>query len=73
MPFQSKAQARAAFGGFLGPEMKAKAKKWADETPNMKKLPNHKGPMMRQPGRGMPMEEPMMPPIMAQPTTKGKR
>ncbi len=33
---------RAAFGGYLGPEMKKKAKGWADETPNPKKLPAHK-------------------------------
>lgn len=43
MPFRSKAQARAAFGGYLGPEMKAKARTWAHETPNMKGLPEHKG------------------------------
>lgn len=42
MPFQSKAQMRAAFGGYLGPEMKSKAKTWADETPNPKALPKHK-------------------------------
>lgn len=42
MPFESKAQQRAAFGGYLGPEMKAKAKQWADETPNIKSLPEHK-------------------------------
>ena len=41
MPFKSKAQARAAFGGYLGPEMKRKADQWAKETPNMKKLPKH--------------------------------
>lgn len=43
MPFQSKAQMRAAFGGYLGPEMKSKARTWADETPNIKKLPMRKG------------------------------
>lgn len=32
---------KAAFGGFLGPIMKAKAKTWADETPNIKSLPEH--------------------------------
>ncbi len=32
---------RAAFGGELGPEMKSKAKTWAKETPNIKKLPAH--------------------------------
>lgn len=42
MPFKSKAQMRAAFGGYLGKEMKAKAKSWADETPNIKSLPAHK-------------------------------
>ena len=41
MPFKSKAQTRAAFGGYLGPQMKKKATKWAKETPNMKKLPQH--------------------------------
>ena len=38
-PFRSKAQQRAAFGGHLGPEMKSKAHQWAEETPNIKKLP----------------------------------
>ncbi len=42
MPFQSKSQMRAAFGGYLGPEMKRKAKGWAEETPNIKDLPLHK-------------------------------
>jgi len=42
MPFKSKAQMRAAFGGYLGDEMKSKAKSWADETPNISKLPAHK-------------------------------
>ena len=42
MPFKSKAQMKAAFGGYLGPEMKAKARQWAEETPNIKKLPEHK-------------------------------
>lgn len=39
MPFKSKKQARAAFGGYLGEEMKQKAHEWAKETPDMKKLP----------------------------------
>lgn len=39
MPFKSKAQAGAAFGGYLGKEMQNKAKEWAKETPNMKSLP----------------------------------
>lgn len=39
---------RAAFGGYLGPEMKAKAKKWADETPNIKKLPARIGKAMKK-------------------------
>ena len=42
MPFKSKAQMKAAFGGFLGSKMKKKAKQWAKETPNKKKLPEHK-------------------------------
>lgn len=33
MPFTSKAQARAAFSGALGREMKKKADSWAHETP----------------------------------------
>ena len=41
MPFKSKAQERAAFGGYLGEEMKHKALTWAHETPNMKSLPEH--------------------------------
>ena len=36
MPFKSKAQMKAAFGGYLGSEMKDKAKTWAHETPNIK-------------------------------------
>lgn len=43
MPFSSKSQARAAFGGFLGSKMKRKARQWAHETPNMKALPERKG------------------------------
>ena len=39
MPFKSKAQQGAAFGGFLGKEMQQKAPEWAAETPNIKKLP----------------------------------
>ena len=42
MPFQSKAQMGAAFGGYLGPEMKAKADTWAHETPDIKSVPQHK-------------------------------
>ncbi len=41
-PFESSAQMRAAFGGYLGSEMKSKAKQWAAETPNIKDLPEHK-------------------------------
>lgn len=41
MPFVSRAQEKAAFGGYLGPEMKKKAKTWAAETPNPKSLPEH--------------------------------
>ncbi len=42
VPFKSKAQMKAAFGGYLGKEMKDKAQGWADETPNPKGLPEHK-------------------------------
>ena len=41
MPFKSKAQERAAFGGYLGPTMKKKAKSWVKETPNQASLPMH--------------------------------
>lgn len=41
MPFASKSQMRAAFGGYLGKEMQGKAKQWADETPDPSKLPSH--------------------------------
>lgn len=43
MPFKSKAQMRAAFGGYLGKEMQSKADTWAKETPNPKGLPKHVG------------------------------
>ncbi len=42
MPFKSKAQMRAAFGGYLGKEMRGKADTWAHETPDIKSLPEHK-------------------------------
>jgi hypothetical protein len=42
MPFQSKSQMKAAFGGYLGLEMKKKADTWAHETPDIKGLPEHK-------------------------------
>ena len=42
MPFESKAQMKAAFGGYLGKEMQGKAKQWAAETPDIKNLPEHK-------------------------------
>lgn len=41
MPFKSRAQEKAAFGGYLGPTMKAHAQEWADETPSQAKLPEH--------------------------------
>lgn len=41
MPFKSQAQARAAFGGYLGAEMKNKAQEFARATPDIKALPNH--------------------------------
>jgi hypothetical protein len=43
MPFKSKSQQRAAFGGYLGKEMQSKADTWAHETPDLKKLPEHVG------------------------------
>lgn len=43
MPFKSSAQMRAAFGGFLGPEMKAKATEFAAATPSIKSLPARLG------------------------------
>ncbi len=43
MPFVSRAQEKAAFGGYLGPEMQARAKTWAAETPSQKSLPEHVG------------------------------
>jgi hypothetical protein len=47
VPFVSKKQEKAAFGGYLGPEMKSKAKQWAAETPNQKALPERKGKLAR--------------------------
>ena len=41
MPFESKAQERAAFSGALGKEMKDKAPSWAAKT-DQKNLPEHK-------------------------------
>lgn len=41
MPFKSSSQMRAAFGGYLGPEMKSKAEEWAHETPDIASLPEH--------------------------------
>jgi len=42
MPFKSKAQARAAFGGYLGAEMKQKAPEFEDATKGgIKSLPQH--------------------------------
>ena len=48
MPFRSEAQERAAFGGYLGREMKRKAKQWADETPSQSNLPEH----VKNPAKG---------------------
>lgn len=48
MPFKSKAQMRAAFGGYLGSEMKQKADTWAHETPNLKRLPMHAKPKKKK-------------------------
>jgi len=38
MPFKSKRQERAAFGGYLGAKMKKAAPEWASKT-NQKTLP----------------------------------
>ncbi len=54
MPFESKAQMKAAFGGYLGPEMKAKAKQWAKETPDIKSLPEHKSKPKKKRRRVLP-------------------
>jgi hypothetical protein len=43
MPFKSKSQMRAAFGGYLGKTMKSKASSWAKETPSIKALPKYAG------------------------------
>lgn len=51
MPFKSKAQMRAAFGGYLGDEMKSRARKWAHETPDLKSLPERKSDKKRNFGR----------------------
>ena len=40
MPFRSEAQSRAAFGGYLGPKMRASAKEWASKT-NYSHLPKY--------------------------------
>jgi len=57
MPFKSKSQMRAAFGGFLGKEMKTKAKTWAKETPSIKALPNKvkSGKLTVKAAKTMPM------------------
>lgn len=54
MPFKSKAQMRAAFGGYLGKEMKSKADTWAHETPDIKKLPEHAGDEKKK--KSIPLE-----------------
>jgi hypothetical protein len=41
MPFKSKAQQRLFFSGTLPGVSKEKAQQWADETPNLSKLPEH--------------------------------
>lgn len=41
MPFESKAQMKAAFGGYLGSDMKKKAPEFARATPDIKSLPEH--------------------------------
>lgn len=41
MPFKSKAQMKAAFGGHLGKAMQKKAPEWAEKTKDIKHLPKH--------------------------------
>ena len=41
MPFKSRVQMKAAFSGALGSVMKSKARQWVEETPNIKRLPEH--------------------------------
>ena len=41
MPWKSKAQMRAAYGGHLGPEMKKKAAEYSRATPDISALPEH--------------------------------
>lgn len=38
---------RAAYGGYLGKEMKEKAPEWSRVTENIKKLPQHVGKKKR--------------------------
>lgn len=47
MPFASRAQEKAAFGGYLGKEMQSHAKEWADETPSQSDLPEHVKPSLK--------------------------
>ena len=66
MPFESSKQMRAAFGGYLGSEMKSKAAAWAHETPNIKGLPEHvkkkvlKRSIKRHVGKGGPIPTPFV-------------
>lgn len=56
MPFKSRAQARAAFGGYLGPTMKAKADEFAHATPGgIASLPAHvkNSPATRHPHKNL--------------------
>jgi len=56
MPFKSKKQMKAAFGGYLGKEMQDKAKQWAEETPNIKGLPERVKKSVRGSGEFIPEE-----------------
>ena len=42
MPWASKKQMQAAYGGYLGKEMQEKAPQWSKETSDIKSLPMHK-------------------------------
>lgn len=60
---------RGAFSGKLGPEMKAHAQEWANDTKNMKDLPEHiipkkkkmaiiKKAIKKHSGKGGPIQNP---------------
>lgn len=54
MAWDSKAQMKAAYGGFLGPEMKRKAAEFSRATPNIKALPEHVSDRKKKRGPAVP-------------------